>query len=86
MLGYKEQSLAFYQGGTIDDAPENVLMKLPRRQWPRWLVVREDLWGRFPPEIQQLWKPVEKLSGWNYSDKAKVVTVEVLKRIEPGEG
>lgn len=84
MMGYKEQSLAFYQGGTIDDAPENFLAKTPPAKWPGWLVMQEDLWRICPPEIQRLWKPVERLRGWNYSDDGQVVTVEVLKRAGAG--
>lgn len=82
MMGYKEQSLAFYQGGTIDDAPENYLAKTPPSKWPGWLVMRDDLWRICPPEIQRYWNPVERLRGWNYSDGGKVVTVEVLKRVK----
>jgi len=82
MMGYKEQSLAFYQGGTIDDAPDNVLAITPPERWPHWLVMQDDLWRLCPPEIQRLWKPVAKLRGWNYSDKGKVVTVEVLQRLD----
>jgi hypothetical protein len=83
MMGYKEQSLAFYQGGTIDDAAEGFLIRNPREKWPLWLVMRDDLWNKCPPEIQRQWQPVDRLSGWNYSDGGRVVTVEVLRRVEP---
>ena len=82
MMGYKEQSLAFYQGGTIDDAAEGFLIRRPREQWPRWLVMQDDLWQKCPAEIQRQWRSVDRLKGWNYSDDGQVVTVEVLERVD----
>ena len=54
MMGYKEPSLAFYQGGTIREQSENdFLIKHPQSEWPKWLVIRQDLWDKTPAEIQQ---------------------------------
>lgn len=81
MIGYKEPSLAFYQGGTIREQPQNdFLLARPPGQWPRWLVVREDVWGRMPPDVRARWDEVGQHRGLNLADRGRAWTVHVLRR------
>lgn len=80
MIGYKEQSLAFYQGGTIDDAPDNYLRTVPAADWPRYLVIQSNVWDRQPPEIQSAYDLRAIETGLNYAAGGKTVTVHVLEK------
>src|SRR5439155_2010520 len=81
MMGYKEPSLAFYQGGTIREQSENdLLTKHSPTDWPKWLVIRQDLWDKTPAEIQQQWDVIGSSKGIDIADKGRTWTVYVLRK------
>jgi 4-amino-4-deoxy-L-arabinose transferase-like glycosyltransferase len=80
MIAYKEPSLAFYQGGTIREQPENdFLVTRPPAEWPRWVVVREDVWDRMPAEVTRQLEVVSQCRGVAYADKGRTWTVIVAR-------
>jgi 4-amino-4-deoxy-L-arabinose transferase-like glycosyltransferase len=83
MIAYKEPSLAFYQGGTIREQPENdFLLNHPADQWPRFLVIREDVWDRMPPAVKSQWQLAGVTRGRDLADKARAWTVYILRKRE----
>lgn len=81
MIGYKEPSLAFYQGGTIREQGENdFLTTHPPGEWPKWLVIREDVWAKMPAEIQQKWDVIGSCKGIVIADKGRTWMVHVLQK------
>jgi 4-amino-4-deoxy-L-arabinose transferase-like glycosyltransferase len=79
MIGYKEPSLAFYQGGTIREQRDNLFLQThPSQDWPDWLVMTESLWRQVPPAAQGKFELVDSVRGWNYSDRGRIVEVLVL--------
>jgi len=86
MIGYKEPSLAFYQGGTIREERDNqFLQNHPPGEWPDWLVITEDLWQGTPREIRDQFELVESARGWNYANAGKVVEVIAVQKRIGGE-
>jgi 4-amino-4-deoxy-L-arabinose transferase-like glycosyltransferase len=80
MIDYKEPSLAFYQGGTIEEIPDK--MYLPdrsRSNWPRWIVTDRRVWELMPPRIQHALRIVAVVHGLNYADGMRIEDVLVIK-------
>jgi hypothetical protein len=81
MIGYKEPSLAFYQGGTIREERDNHFLQThPRGDWPDWLVITESIWRQTPRNIQGEFELMDSERGWDYSDRGRIVDVLVLRR------
>jgi 4-amino-4-deoxy-L-arabinose transferase-like glycosyltransferase len=81
MIQYKEPSLAFYQGGTIREQPENnFLLTHPVEDWPRWLVIREDVWNQMPARVKSNLELVGAQRGLDLADRGRVWTVYVLRK------
>ena len=82
MIDYKEDSLPWYEGGTIRKQRENdYLEKTAPLLWPKYLVLTREIWDRTPAEIQQQWEFAgEPVHGWAYSDGGRVVDVIVIRR------
>jgi len=81
MIGYKEPSLAFYQGGTIREQRDNLFLQTHSPgDWPDWLVITESLWHQTPARIQHDFELIASARGWNYSDRGRIVDVLVLRR------
>jgi hypothetical protein len=84
MIAYKEPSLAFYQGGTIREQGENdFLLTHPPADWPKFLVIREDVWDRMPQPVKSQWQLAGVTRGRDLADKARTWTVYVLRKREP---
>jgi hypothetical protein len=84
MIAYKEPSLAFYQGGTIREQSENdFLLTHPPQQWPRWIVIRGDVWDRMPDAVKAHVDVVGGARGLNLADRGRTWTVYVLRK-RPG--
>jgi 4-amino-4-deoxy-L-arabinose transferase-like glycosyltransferase len=80
MIGFKEPSLAFHQGGTIREQPEDAFLAThPPEQWPRFVVVRGDLWQQTPPAVKEGFVVLGSAHGINPA-KGKAFTVHVLRR------
>jgi 4-amino-4-deoxy-L-arabinose transferase-like glycosyltransferase len=81
MIAYKEPSLAFYQGGTIREQSDNdFLLHHPPEQWPRWLVIRSDVWDRMPQKIKARWDILKTCRGLDYADRGRIAEVLVLRK------
>jgi 4-amino-4-deoxy-L-arabinose transferase-like glycosyltransferase len=81
MIDYKEPSLAFYQGGTIEPQRDNAyLQNTPSEQWPTWLVITKDVWRNVPKEIQSRWDVIDMKHGWSYADGSRIVDVMVIRK------
>jgi len=81
MIDYKEPTLAFYQGGTIEPQRDNAyLQNTPPEQWPTWLVITKDVWLTLPESIQSKWDVVDLVHGWSYADGSRIVDVMVIKK------
>jgi 4-amino-4-deoxy-L-arabinose transferase-like glycosyltransferase len=84
MIQYKEPSLAFYQGGTIRELGENdFLITHSPADWPKWVVIREDVWDRMPQTVRSQLKLVGSARGRDLADQARTWTVYVLRKRSP---
>jgi 4-amino-4-deoxy-L-arabinose transferase-like glycosyltransferase len=80
MIDYKEPSLAFYQGGTIEEIPDKMyLADRSRSNWPRWIVTDRRVWELMPPRIQHALRIVAVVHGLNYADGMRIEDVLVIK-------
>jgi 4-amino-4-deoxy-L-arabinose transferase-like glycosyltransferase len=80
MIGYKEPSLAFHQGGTIREQPEdNFLAAHPPNDWPRFIVITEPIWQQTPDPVKQQFDILGTARGINPA-KGKSLTVLVLRK------
>ncbi|HEY8666734.1 MAG TPA: glycosyltransferase family 39 protein [Tepidisphaeraceae bacterium] len=79
MLGYKEPSLPFYQGGTIREKDNGWLERTPLADWPEAMVITSDIYEKLPPELRShLRQRGPTLRGFNYAGGGKIVQVMVM--------
>jgi 4-amino-4-deoxy-L-arabinose transferase-like glycosyltransferase len=79
MTGYKEQSLPFYQGGTIDECWANFLSETPPEKWPPYFVLTPEVLEKAPAaRVAQLDRLAE-FRGLNYAGGSKWVTVYIVR-------
>jgi 4-amino-4-deoxy-L-arabinose transferase-like glycosyltransferase len=88
MIGFKEPSLAFHQGGTLREQRDGkYLINTPHEQWPMWTVIDDATWRRTvaaAPEAEGRMIPRASLSGSAYADGKHSIVVHVLeKKIVP---
>jgi 4-amino-4-deoxy-L-arabinose transferase-like glycosyltransferase len=79
MTDYKEQSLAFYQGGTIDQVWENYLATRDVRDWPTWVVLTPRVLDGIPADKRDALERVQAFDGFNYAT-GKWVDVWVMRK------
>jgi hypothetical protein len=71
MIGYKEPSLAFYQGGTIREQGENdFLLTHPPPEWPRFLVIARTSGTGMPAAVKSQWHLAGVTRGRDLADKS----------------
>jgi 4-amino-4-deoxy-L-arabinose transferase-like glycosyltransferase len=92
MIDYQEDSLYYYQGGTIRQADEDYWEKTPPAQWSPWAVITRDVWEAkttdpkhprqpLPPLVKERMEIVQPtIKGWAYADGGRIVEVIVLRR------
>jgi 4-amino-4-deoxy-L-arabinose transferase-like glycosyltransferase len=81
MIEFKEPSLAFYQGGTIrEERDKEFLTKTEPARWPKWMVVREDVWKKTPDDVKAKLDVVGSARGLAYADKGRVWEVFVVRK------
>ena len=81
MIDYKEDSLPFYQGGTIRSQPKNTFLAVtPPAEWPPYLVITREIWNKTPPEAQAHLEILKSIQGWAYAAKGRVVEVLIVKK------
>jgi 4-amino-4-deoxy-L-arabinose transferase-like glycosyltransferase len=81
MTDFDEPTLAFYQGGTIDDAKKSYLFDTPADQWPRYVVLTRQSLKKLPPEKQSRLQELAHYPGFNYAGGGKIVDVLVATKI-----
>jgi 4-amino-4-deoxy-L-arabinose transferase-like glycosyltransferase len=81
MIDYKEDSLAFYQGGTIRRADTGVF-DAPRAEWPMWVVISARAWDPLPAAVRDEFDVVARVRGWWYV-KGRTVEVLVARKRSP---
>jgi 4-amino-4-deoxy-L-arabinose transferase-like glycosyltransferase len=81
MIDYKEDSLPFYQGGSIRPQPKNTfLAERPVEEWPTYLVITKEIWNNTPESAKAHLEVLQSFRGWAYAAKGRVVDVMVLKK------
>jgi 4-amino-4-deoxy-L-arabinose transferase-like glycosyltransferase len=81
MIDYKEDSLPFYQGGSIRPQPKNAyLATTPPAEWATFYVVTREIWDQIPAEAREHLDVLRTFHGWAYAAKGRVVDVMVLKK------
>lgn len=79
-IDYKEDSLFFYQGGTIRPQRKDAFLKsTPPQEWPPYIVLTRKIWDDTPPEIQQQLEVLKTFKGWAYANKGRVMDVMVVR-------
>jgi 4-amino-4-deoxy-L-arabinose transferase-like glycosyltransferase len=83
MVGYKEPSLGFYQGGTIrEEDRDDVLLQEPRDNWPTFLVYETAMWEKlYTPDIRKQYDVIGRVRGLSVAEGPRV-DVTVLKRVQ----
>jgi hypothetical protein len=81
MIDYKEDTLPWYDGGSIRGERDNTFLTdtLPS-DWPQWIVLTSDIWKKTPPLIQQRFDVRATVRGWEYAEQGRIVDVLVLQK------
>ena len=82
MVDFKEDSLAYYQGGTIRSRDDAFLLTGPIDQWPQWIVLTRDLLAQMPPDRVAILDVIGTVPGWAYADHGRPIEVIVAKKRE----
>jgi 4-amino-4-deoxy-L-arabinose transferase-like glycosyltransferase len=81
MIGYKEPAVAYHQGGTIREQGDNDFhTKTPPSDWPRYLVIRDDIWQRTPDAVKVQLDEVGGARGIAYAAGGKTWYVHVVRK------
>jgi hypothetical protein len=81
MIDYKEDSLPFYQGGTIRPQGKNTFLAVePPEKWPAYLVITREIWNNTPDSAKARLEVLQTFRGWAYAAKGRVVDVMIVKR------
>ena len=84
MIDYKEDSLAFYQGGSIRrEGNDRFLEATPWYEWPGWIVMTRRIWDATPPAVRDRLQVVSSVRGWWYANRGRIVDVLVVKKRSP---
>ncbi len=81
-LDYREDSLAYYQGGTIREKENNYFTLTPRNEWAKWVVLTSDLWLKLPPDVRARYESFSTFRGIAYAKRGSVVEVMIIRRID----
>ena len=80
-IDYKEDSLPFYQGGTIRIQPDTgYLTKTPPERWPRHMVLTRKIWDKTPESLRQHLEILREFRGLAYASRGRIVDVLVVRR------
>ncbi|MFI5380985.1 MAG: ArnT family glycosyltransferase [Tepidisphaerales bacterium] len=80
MIDYQEDSLYWYQGGTIDKPDDDYFRITPRKKWSRWVVLPDALWRKLPADVRGEYQEIARRHGLAYADRMKVLDVVVIRR------
>ncbi|MGA2497178.1 MAG: glycosyltransferase family 39 protein [Tepidisphaeraceae bacterium] len=80
MIDYQEDSLYWYQGGTIAKPDDDYFRITPQQSWSRWIVLPADLWRKLPANVHAEYEEIARRHGLAYADRMKVLDVVVIRR------
>ncbi len=81
MIDYKEDSLPFYQGGTIRPQPKNAfLSQAAVEDWPEFLTITREIWDQTPESARANLRVLRTFRGWAYAAKGRIVEVMVVMK------
>ena len=80
MIVYQEDSLYWYQGGTIAKPDDDYFRITPKKNWSRWIVLPDDLWRKQPANVREEYEEIARRHGLAYADRMKVLDVVVIRR------
>ncbi len=81
MIDYKEDSLPFYQGGTIRPQPKNTFLSaVPPDNWPTFLVITREIWEKTPDSAKAHLQVLKTFRGLAYARGGEVLDVMVVKK------
>ncbi|HYE19026.1 MAG TPA: glycosyltransferase family 39 protein [Tepidisphaeraceae bacterium] len=81
MIDYKEDTLPFYQGGTIRAQRHNTYLATAKpEEWPTWFVLTKEIWNQTPETAKQRLTVVQTFRGWAYAAKGRIVDVMVVMK------
>jgi 4-amino-4-deoxy-L-arabinose transferase-like glycosyltransferase len=83
MIGYKEPSLAYYQGGGAFECEyDTFLQRTPPADWPKWVVITQEDWQGVPANLQAMLKLIAIEKGIAYAaPKGQAETVLLLEKL-----
>jgi len=81
MIGYKEPSLAFYQGTGAREQDDNYLQITPPDRWPKWIVIEKQQWDDLPPELKGLLQIRASVNGVMYAVNGRPATALVVEKM-----
>jgi 4-amino-4-deoxy-L-arabinose transferase-like glycosyltransferase len=80
-IDYKEDSLPFYQGGTIRIQEQTAyLEKNPPEHWPTYMVLTKQIWDKTPEAAKAHLEILKSYKGWAYASRGRIVDVIVVKK------
>jgi hypothetical protein len=81
MIDYKEDTLPFYQGGTIRPQPKNAyLAQVGAEEWPEFMVITREIWEAAPAAARERLEVLKTFRGWSYAAKGRVRDVMVVRK------
>ena len=83
MIDFTEDSLAYYQGGTIRRRDDDYLKATPLEQWPTWVVLTQGIYEDLPGRLRDRLEIVGRVRGWAYADGGRAVEVLVARKLFP---
>ena len=79
MIDYKEDSLPFYQGGTIVPKGKSIPRSRPAYEWPRWIVMTRRF-GMSRRRSARKLEVVGAVNGWWYANRFRIVEILVVRK------
>jgi hypothetical protein len=80
MIDFKEDSLPYYQGGTIRGRDDDFLIKTPVNEWPTWIVLTSEILSQLPADRAGQLEIVSRHKGWAYADGGRIIEVIVARK------
>jgi 4-amino-4-deoxy-L-arabinose transferase-like glycosyltransferase len=82
MIDFQEDSLPFYQGGTIRPRDDNYFTIQPPQTWAHHIVLTRQLWNRLPAAVTTRYTEIGSVNGIAYTKRFQRVDVMVLRKRE----
>jgi hypothetical protein len=80
MIDYKEDSLAYYQGGTIRAAEETYFAEVPAYRGARWIVTSREWGEKQDARARTAYEEAGGVKGLAYAARGRILEVVVVRR------